>query len=615
MSWICFLFFAISLNPDQKLVQATVRMDPDHHYYLVEMVFPKRKLIRRELNMAVWTPGSYKVRDFARNVEQFEAFDLSGNPLHWSKTGKTTWVVAALEDKPFKVTFSVFAYEHTVRTSYLDSFYGFINPASVFVYEPSPDPLAYEVQVIPPDGWNAASSLPKTGPNTFRADNWDMLVDAPFQFGPFRRHDFDVRGIAHHWIIAGDVNMNETEMVNALIKIGEAVGDIFGGYPFSKYYFFSQFRLDGAGGGLEHRNATMVQSDSNQFRDKKGWDRFLGLMIHEYFHAWNVKAIHDKSLGPFDYQKENYTDLLWLHEGWTSYYGSLLMVRAGFWDDKELRKAFARSIDRYLQTPGIYYQSLADASFNAWIHQYQPNQAHPNSRVSYYQAGAMSGLALDLLIRHKTKNRYGLDEIMLRLYRDFAQQGKGIRWEDVVEIADQIAGKSAREFFNLHVGQATPLPLETCLGYAGLKMEYVDEDDDDKGDDSEKKETKDKPYDSNPKVTLGITVRKEGRALLVDTVKRDGNGWRAGLDFGDEILAVNERRVTAENYEEILGWSRPGDEVTVLVSRADKILSLSLKLEEKPKTLKLVRDEEAGDLQNSIYDSLFKNTAAPLAAN
>ncbi len=592
---------------EPPVVKATVRMErPDRHFYQIEMIFPKGAELTRTLQMPVWTPGSYKVRDFARNVEQLGAFTLDGESLPWRKRDKSTWVISVPRNQPFKVAYLVFAYEFSVRTSYLDSFYGFINPASVFFYEPSAMDRPIEVDVIPWQDWSSASALAETGANRYRAENYDELVDSPFQFGKFRRYDFDVNGIPHQWIIAGDVNMNETAMMRSLRQIGLTVGNLFNGYPFRKYTIFSQFRLDGkGGGGLEHRNSTMVQGRGNGFRDKRGWNRFLGLMIHEYFHAWNVKAIRDKALGPFDYQKEIYTELLWLHEGWTSYYDTMLMQRAGFWTDKELRKEVAKQVDGYLQRPGIQYQSLSDASFNAWIHQYQNSETRYNSQVSYYRGGAMSGLALDLFLRRRTKNTVSLDDLMRILYNEYALKGKGLDWNEIVSVVAGVTGNAGIDFMERHIGQANPFPFESLLAHAGLKMVYEDADADEKGDGDEAAEDGDKPYEPNPLVTLGVDVSKRNGAVLVSVVRRGGAGWRAGLDYGDEILAVNERRVTADNFDRILGWSRPGDEVNVLISRAKKILNVPVKLEAAPKKLKLVPDEDADELAREIYTAMF----------
>lgn len=351
MQFLLSLLFFLSLPP-QKPIEVAIGMDhPERHYFQVTTLFPATAKEGREVKMAVWTPGSYKVRDFARNLESFQALDLDDKPLPWQKKDKSTWVVQAHKDQPFKVTYEVFAHEFTVRTSFLDSFYAYINPASVLVYEPSLSQNPFEIKLDLPEGWSAASALQELDSNFFMASNWDTLVDSPIVLGPLRRHHFEINGVPHYWVIAGDVSMNEAEAIVQLQKVGEAVQNVFGGVPFSRYFFFTNFSLEGGGGGLEHANSTLINQTSQRMRTKKGWDGFIGVMLHEYFHAWNVKSIHDKVLGPFDYQTENYTRLLWLHEGWTSYYSVLLSRRTELKDEDEFLEGLAKNIDSYLKNP------------------------------------------------------------------------------------------------------------------------------------------------------------------------------------------------------------------------------------------------------------------------
>lgn len=597
------LYFMLCLTaPAQDSIKTTIGMErPEHHFYQVEMVFPKANQVSREIHMAVWTPGSYKVRDFARNVERFEAFDLNDNPLTWTKKDKSTWVINVPDGGAFKINYHVFAYEFTVRTSYLDSFYGFINPASVFFYEEQYIDMPYEIQVTPAEGWSSDSPLAKRGSNVFLADNFEELVDSPMIFGSFSRHNFDVNGVPHFWLIQGDQNMRVDEMIDAMKRIGEVTGDLFGAYPFANYYYLSAFRLDGAGGGLEHRNSTMVHGTSDVFRDKRGWDRYLGLLIHEYFHAWNVKAIRDKTLGPFNYQTENYTDLLWMHEGWTSYYDTALMVRADFWEDKELLAEYARWVDSYNKRPGVKLQSLKDSSWNSWIHQYQPSRTSGNSRISYYSGGAMSGLALDLTIRYKTGNGRSLDDVMRLLYNEYAARGRSVDYNIVMAAVSLVMGEDARDWFDTYIAKPTPFDWETLLSYAGLEMVYKTGEE--KGEEGEA--PKAKPYQPNPKVDMGIRTSSSGGGIIIRDVHRGGAGWEAGLDFDDEILAINGRRVNSGNFSKILGWSRPGDEVKVLVARAGKVLELPVKLRADQGKLTLKRNENASDLEKAIYAAMF----------
>lgn len=587
-------FFALLTTQEQGTVNALVKMDqPAQHYYQFEMTFPASSETERTLHMPVWTPGSYKVRNYARHLERFQAFDLEDKPLNWSKADKATWVIQAPKDQAFKIRYRLFAFELSVRHNYLDEEQGFINPAAAFIYEKDQKERTIEVRIAPPEGWGVASPLEKVGIFRYRAKNFDELADSPFQFGNFRRHEFLVNDIPHYWIIAGDVSLNETAMIESLKKIGTTVGELFGGdYPFEHYYIFSQFTLSGRGGGLEHANNTMVIGSSYRMRTQKGWNRFLGLMFHEYFHAWNVKAIHDHPLQDFDYQKENYTKLLWLHEGWTSYYDELLLGRAGFVDRSAQLKLTGDSIDGYLQKPGTSQQSLVDASFNTWIHHYLPSPVSYNSRVSYYGDAALSGLALDLLIRHQTNNEKSLDDVMRALY-SHSKANDSINMDVVKNILNEIGGSIATDFIKTYIESPTPLPMEMFLEYAGLEL--------DKGKD----EKDPPPHAPNPKVDLGIMTSNSGKSVSIRFLKEGSPAWKAGLSIEDEILAINNRRVTSDSYSKVLSWSRPGDQIDILVSRRGKVMTLPLTLEEKPKKLKLKQAKEPSDLEKAIFESLF----------
>ena len=622
------------LAAEPEPVAVTLKMErPERHFYQVELRFPPRERTARILKMPVWIPGSYKVRDFARNVIRFEAIDPQGKPLGWNRTDKTTWAVQVPSGSGFTVSYEVFADEYSVRTSYLDSFFGFINPTDVFLYEKDHKATPYEIKVEPYEQWSAVAPLEKLEPNRYRASDWDELADSPFQFGNFRRHELMIKGLPHYWIIAGNVDMNETEMVSSLKTIAETVGDLFGSFPFKRYYIFSQFRLDGGRGGLEHRNSTMVQADGNAMRTKKGWDNFLGLIIHEYFHAWNVKSVRDQPLGPFDYQQEVYTNLLWLHEGWTRYYDTILMARAGFWDADELRKDLSRQIDNYKKKPALGTQSLAEASFNAWINFYQPGNNHRNDHLNYYNDGSVAAFGLDLLIRHKTRNEASLDSVIKAFYDEYGQKDEPINADLVLAMVERIGGRACSDYLENHVFGRTPVPLETLVDHAGLTLTYEDEEDEKKktekpaapppvpaapavaegsstpaeSADAEPSELETpEPYAPNPEVSMGLETVVRDDVVIVRGVRRDGPAWQAGLTYDDEILAINQRRVRGSNLTRVLGWSRPGDEVQVLVSRADHILTLPLKLESKPKKLRLQKQENMNDLQESIYNSLFE---------
>ena len=590
------LWLSLVLPFQESQVRITVEMpEPTHHYYQVEILFPSSSATTRQILMPVWTPGSYKVRDYAKNIEGFTVLDLNNTPLPWRKTDKSSWEIQTTANQPFKVLYRLFAYEYSVRTSYLDSNFGFINPASAFFYEKNKTQIPYRIRIEAPQGWSTVVPLPKQGALTFIADNWHQLVDSPMLFGPLRIHEFQVKDIAHRWVIAGDPNVNETGAIESLKKIAEVTGDLFGNYPFNRYFFLSVFQPGGRGGGLEHRNNTLVTYDGLNLRNDKGWDRFLSLMIHEYFHAWNVKSIRDSVLLDPDYQKENYTTMLWVHEGWTSYYDTLLMARAGFWKPKKLLETWGERITDYRDTPGKTQESLADASFNAWIHQYQPTRARKNAHISYYSVGELSALCLDLFIRQQTRNKVGLDQVLVELNQKYAMQGEGISQAKLMDVLNNLVGFIATNFITEHVLTAKPLPLEQTLGYAGLTL----------AEDHPKDKDKDKAFEPNPEVSMGITTEVDQGRVFVRDVRRGEAGWEAGLDYDDEILAINQRRINGDNFEKILAWSHPGDQVEVLISRVETVQSITVKLSPKPKKLKLKKVESPTQLQQDIYAAVF----------
>lgn len=592
LSLLCVLQMMLPVQNEH--VRITVSMeDPTHHYYQIEMMFPARNMTRREIMMPAWTPGSYKIRDFARHVEAFTALDLNNTPLPWEKKDKATWEIQTNANQPFKVLYRVFSRDFTVRTNYLDSFYGFLNPGSTFFYEKDRMRFPHRIRVVTPEKWIAAVPLPKQGSQTYLADDWHQLVDSPMVFGPLRIHEFQVNDIVHRWVIAGEPNIDEDATIDAFKKIGESAGAMFGGYPFNRYFFLTVFKPGNARGGLEHRNNTLVIYGADNLRDQKGWDGFLGLMIHEYFHAWNVMSIRDQVLMNLDYQDETYTKLLWVHEGWTSYYDQQLMARAGFWKPKRLLKAWADDIANYLKTPGVNEQSLVDASFNAWIHYYQRTEASNNAQVSYYSVGALAALSLDLMIRQQTRNSVSLDDVLVKLDRDYAAKGEGITIPIIMDVLEEMVGFAASKFILDYVMKPQPLPLEQTLGYAGIIF------------DTSNDEKKEKTFETNPKVSMGITTRSDGDRVFVNQVRRDSNGWEAGLDFDDEILAINQRRVTKSNYEKILSWSYPGDEVQVLISRSGTVKNIAVRLQAKPNKLSLKRVEAPTKLQEEIYQAVF----------
>ena len=313
---------------------------PWTHLLEVEMQLsvPANLQVPNETNliMPVWTPGSYLIREFERNVQDFSA-DSGGRPLEWTKTNKNTWSVKTNGARQWRATYRVYANEFSVRTNELNSDHAFWNNAALLIYPEGGISKPSTLRVVPANGWKIATGLPPVDgqPNTFRADNFDLLYDSPFEVSDFKEIKFEVRGVPHRIVIDGEGNYDPERMKRDVQKIVEAEVGMFGAIPYHDYTFILHLRAS-AGGGIEHLNSTSLGFQRNRFATAQGWRSFYGLVAHEFFHLWNVKRIRPDALGPFDYTKENYTRSLWVAEGITSYYGDLMVRRAGLIDRKSV---------------------------------------------------------------------------------------------------------------------------------------------------------------------------------------------------------------------------------------------------------------------------------------
>lgn len=396
-----FFLFATAENPEWVQIQLSFDRAANH---LIEVVaeYPPANTSQRTLNMPVWTPGSYKIRDYARNVQGFEATSLEGNPLQWTKTEKSAWQIRVPIQTGFRVRYQIYAFEESVRTNFVNSEGGYVNPAATFMYEKGAK-RSYRILFKTPKTWQVHSGLSSLAPNLFEARSLDSLMDCPYLLGPTTLLQFTVRSIPFRFAYLGQPNVDMPKLLGDIQKIAQETVDLFGSAPFQNYIFLCVFRNGPARGGLEHRNSTLFLSESNRFLNEKGRTGFLSLVAHELFHAWNVKAMRDEGIWNFDYQTENYTRLLWVHEGWTSYYDDLILVRTGLMDVKKWWEKQAKTIQSLEESAAPKVESLTDASFDAWIHNYQPNGNAHNAQVDYYDQGALSALALDLYLRSVRK--------------------------------------------------------------------------------------------------------------------------------------------------------------------------------------------------------------------
>jgi predicted metalloprotease with PDZ domain len=570
---------------------------PWTHLLEVEMniKIPANLNVPNETNliMPVWTPGSYMIREFERHVQDFGVRDANGNALDWSKVDKNTWRVVTRGARQWNVSYRVYANELTVRTNELNSDHAFWNNAALLMYPEGGLGKPSTLRVVPANNWRVATGLPAvTGqPNTFRAENFDILYDSPVEVSNFKQIDFEVRGVPHRIVIDGEGNHDERRMRADVQKTVEAQVSMFGGIPYRDYTFILHLRSN-TGGGLEHLNSTALGFRRFNFATERGWFTFNGLVSHEFFHLWNVKRIRPDALGPFDYTKENYTRLLWVAEGITDYYGYLMVRRAGLISDTGYLDSLAGRIQGFQNTPGRLQMSAEEASFNSWIKEYRPDENSVNSQISYYDKGELLGLLLDLEIRRRTNNAKSLDDVMRALYADFFEKGRNYTPADFQKICESMAGGSLEDFFARYVRGRDELPYNQFFAAAGLRLEQSGA-----------------PVgESNPgapmKGFLGADLEDRGDFVFVQNVRAGTPAYEQGLNAKDLIVALEGARVNKETLEARVAAKRPGEVVRIALFRNDDLRTFDIKLGGRiDAPYRLVRSPSANDQQKKIYQA------------
>ncbi|HEX8351381.1 MAG TPA: PDZ domain-containing protein, partial [Pyrinomonadaceae bacterium] len=509
-----------------------------------------------DLLMPVWTPGSYLVREFARHVQDFAAEDAAGRALAWTKVNKNTWRVEPGGAREVRVRYSVYANELTVRTSELNDRRAFWNNANLLMYPEGNLGAPATLVVEPFGGWKIATGLPAApgAPNTFRAENFDVLYDSPFLASDFRVLSFEVAGVTHRVVVDGRGHYDAERLRRDAQKIVEAAVAVMGDTPYRDYTFLLLL-ADKNGGGLEHLNSTALIWKRFGFSTPEDLRGLHTLIAHEFFHVWNVKLLRPDALGPFDYTRENYTRLLWVAEGVTNYYETLLVRRAGLLTDRQYLDLMGREIQTLQNTPGRLEQSLEEASFDAWIKYYRPDENTVNTAVSYYDKGAIVGLMLDLEIRRRSDGARSLDDVMRSLYGEFAKRGRNYTPEDFRRAAERAAGGSLEEFFRRYVSGREELDYDAALASAGLRL--------DTASDRAGRPAAAEAY-------LGANLEEKDGRLAVKNVPAGTPAYEQGLSAFDQIVAVDGYRATLDSLNARHADKRPGDQLTLSVFRGDE---------------------------------------------
>ncbi|MDM7922107.1 MAG: PDZ domain-containing protein [Pyrinomonadaceae bacterium] len=516
-----------------------------------------------ELKMPVWTPGSYLVREYARHVEDFAVKGADGRDLGWRKINKNTWQVDSKGQREIVATYRVYSNELTVRTNELNDEHAFWNNGALLMFPKGQLTSPSTVRVVPYGNWKVATGLPAVAgqANTFRAANYDILYDAPFEVSDYKEIKFMAGGKPHRYVVTGEGNYDLQQMATDTAKIVDEGVKIFGELPIDDYLLILNLR---GGGGLEHLNSTALQWNRFGFKPAANYKRFLGLVAHEYFHLWNVKRIRPDVLGPFDYENENYTRLLWVAEGATSYYEGILLRRAGLITDKEFLEGKASMIEQLQNRPGRFETSLEESSLDAWIKYYRQDQNAINNQVSYYDKGEIVSMMLDIAIRTASNGSKSMDDVMRYLYDEFYKKNRNYTPEDFQKAAEMAAGRSLDDFFSKYVRGREEIDYNSILEGIGLTL------------------TTTRPNER--RAYIGADMAESDGRLTIRAVPQGSPAYEQGLNFNDQIIAIDGYRASQNFLNTYLGEKKPGDKVRLTIFRFDQLRDITFTLGSNTRT-------------------------------
>jgi len=586
-------------------VSYTVRVHDLHaHLFQVTLTIAQPAALQR-VSLPAWIPGSYLVREFSRSLQRLQA--RQGSKLvELTQLDKCSWQAPCAADQSLVLSYEIYAFDNSVRTAWLDPARGFFNGTSLFLQvdgqENAPHALTLLADKTLP-GWQVATGLTphkitKAGFGTYLAASYDELVDCPVEMGEFWSGSFVAGGIPHRFVVAGaPPSFNGARLLADAQAVceteirfwhGAKAGTRANSKPPHKTYLFLLNAVDDGYGGLEHRNSTALickrkdlprlnnpalvpgatQPLDAKPRQTEGYTTLLGLISHEYFHTWNVKRLRPAEFARYDYTQENYTQLLWFFEGFTSYYDDLLLLRAGLIDDATYLKLLTKTINQVLQTPGREVQSVAQASFDAWVKYYRPDENTSNATVSYYTKGALVALGLDLTLRHEGKTT--LDAVMRALW--LRCQGGPMTEDDLSSVLAELSGRSFDKEIKRWVHGTTDLPLKTLLEGQGIAV-------------------LEEPAQIAQRLGLRVT---ESAGIQIKIVLRGGAAERAGFAAGDEWLGLETGsgksaaswRLT--QLDDLLLYTGTAIKIGALVARDKRLLKLSLTLPKSVTTWRLV---------------------------
>lgn len=574
---LCFLLLPL-FSHALELTYHLSMPQPNSHYFAVKIDVKGNTANTQEFKLPVWTPGSYLVREFSKNLNQVKAIDINNKELVVNKKTKNAWEVQCAGQENFTIFYEVYSFELSVRTPYLDNTHGFVAGAAVFMYTEATKNQRGLLKVYPHQSFKKVSTaLPSADFKTelgcfnFTFEDYDQLVDCPIEIGNQQEFDFMAAGIRHRVAMYGEANYNVVQLQQDMAKVVQAATDVFGSNPNKDYLFIIHNVTDGQG-GLEHKNSCVLSVNRWSYAGSN-YTGFINLVAHEYFHLWNVKRIRPIELGPFNYDQECYTSLLWVMEGITSYYDELLLKRAGFYTKEEFLSKMQSQINYVEGSPGSRVQPVAHASFDAWIKAYRPNENSSNTTMTYYSRGAVLGAVLDAYLIQKSNKKRSLDGFMQLLYNKYALELKrGFTEAEFEQELSNYCGEDMHAFFTNYVNGTQIIPYQKYFEPMGLTVKDM----------------------TSAQTSIGATF--DGNEVVkVKAVRRGSAAEEAGLSVGDEVLICNGYRINKDMLEGMLNSLSSGESMMLTVARDEKVFQVKfiMKNYTKPQFSIQIKDANA----------------------
>jgi len=555
--------------------------NPNSHLFDIQMSFDNPSEGPVSVRIPAWRPGRYLIQNFAKNIIRFAATDSSGVSLAFEKTDKSTWLVDAQPGESVTVSYQAYSHAFDAGSSFLDESEAFINPITMLMYIPGREMEPTTLTVVKPDDWITATALDlNASTGSYYADNYHELVDAPFIISPtLDILSFEHGGTVFELAIQTEAVYDESTLIDGFRSLVEAQTDMMGVIPFARYVFLFHLVPYKLGHGVEHKNSTSIFRGPVDFSNPSFLSGLLSISSHEFMHAWLVERIRPEAIYHPDYSQEAYTTTMWIYEGITNYYGSLMLERAGLITPEQFISRLAGAINSFEGTYGRSITSVASSGWDMWT---KTTGAPPHTFYSFYTAGNVLGLLLDLEVRGRTRNRQSLDDVMRTLYYNYAAKDIGVPEDGLQQVLEEITGGSFQPFFDQYVSGTEPIDYDRFLFHAGYALDRT----------------------TNPKlptVQLGAQIDETAGQTRILNVRPESPAFDAGLNMDDIIVALDGKRVHLGRLNHMLMSYSPGDAASVTVFRKDRLRQFDVLFKGGGNAIiKLKRMDDTSTLQNQI---------------